>query len=104
MNLQFCRSNSYLLSRRAKKIAVDGGDYVDFSYPAPLVGIEAIPNNGDEEFASRKSIEEEVMVALRNESITIIGICGMVGVEKKSLVLHFLIWEGRIDQPHNTTL
>ncbi|KAF3622439.1 hypothetical protein FXO38_31281 [Capsicum annuum] len=75
MNLQFCRSNSYLLSRRAKKIAVDGGDYVDFSYPAPLVGIEAIPNNGDEEFASRKSIEEEVMVALRNESITIIGIC-----------------------------
>ncbi|KAM3263873.1 hypothetical protein P3L10_000867 [Capsicum annuum] len=58
-NLQFCRSNSYLLSRRAKKIAVDGRDYVDFSYPAPPVGIEATPNKADEKFASRKSIEEE---------------------------------------------
>ncbi|PHT50955.1 hypothetical protein CQW23_10702 [Capsicum baccatum] len=76
MNLQFCRSNSYLLSRRAKKIAVDGRDYVDFSYPAPPIGIEATPKKADEEFASRKSIEEEVMVALRNESITIIGKCG----------------------------
>ncbi|KAF3632279.1 hypothetical protein FXO38_26214 [Capsicum annuum] len=76
MDLQFCRSNSYLPSKSAKKIAVDGRDYVDFSYPPPPVGIDATPRKVDDEFELRKSTEEEVMVALTDESITIIGICG----------------------------
>ncbi|PHU28696.1 hypothetical protein BC332_00789 [Capsicum chinense] len=87
-------SDSYLLSRRAKKIAMDvlqlqtkGRDYVDFSYPAPTsVGIEAIPSKGDEEFESRKLIEKEVMVALRDESVIVIGVYGMGGVGKIKLV------------------
>ncbi|WMV43414.1 hypothetical protein MTR67_036799 [Solanum verrucosum] len=48
MDLQFCRSNSYLLSIRAEKIAVnvlqfqtEGKYYVNFSYSAPPVGIGA---------------------------------------------------------------
>ncbi|PHT50954.1 hypothetical protein CQW23_10701 [Capsicum baccatum] len=89
MDLQFCRSKSYLLSRRAKRIAVDGRDCVDFSYPASPVGIEVIPNKDDEEFELRKSTEKEVMVALTNEIVTIIGICGMVGVGK--IMLHDLM-------------
>ncbi|KAK4366329.1 hypothetical protein RND71_014209 [Anisodus tanguticus] len=50
-----------LLSRRAKKIALDvielqteGNNYVDFSYPVPPVEIEAIPSISVEEFDSRK--------------------------------------------------
>ncbi|KAF3651442.1 hypothetical protein FXO37_18004 [Capsicum annuum] len=78
MDLQFCRSNSYLPSKRAKKIAVDGRDYVDFSYPPPPVGIDATPRKVDDEFELRKSTEEEVMVALTDENITIIGISGYV--------------------------
>ncbi|PHT92932.1 Ribose-phosphate pyrophosphokinase 2, chloroplastic [Capsicum annuum] len=62
---------------RAKKIAMGGIDYVDFSYPAPPVGIEATPRKDDDEFELRKSTEEEVLVALTDESVTITGICGM---------------------------
>lgn len=81
MDLQFCRSNSHLLSRRAKKIAVDvlgiqteRKDYVNFGSRAPPVGIGA---KDEEEVESRKSKEEEV-------SFSIIGICGMGGVGKKN--------------------
>ncbi|KAM3263875.1 hypothetical protein P3L10_000869 [Capsicum annuum] len=62
MDLQFCRSNSYLPSKSAKKIAVDGRDYVDFSYPPPPVGIDATPRKVDDEFELRKSTEEEETV------------------------------------------
>ncbi|PHU28702.1 Ribose-phosphate pyrophosphokinase 2, chloroplastic [Capsicum chinense] len=62
---------------RAKKIAMGGIDYVDFSYPAPPVGIEATPRKDNDEFELRKSTEEEVLVALTDESVTITGICGM---------------------------
>ncbi|KAH0655950.1 hypothetical protein KY285_030832 [Solanum tuberosum] len=56
-------------------------NHVNFSYPAPLeVEIEAIPRNScEEEFDSRKLKEEEVMEALRDEEVTIIGICMWYG-------------------------
>ncbi|XP_055821106.1 uncharacterized protein LOC129889722 isoform X2 [Solanum dulcamara] len=71
MDLQFCRSNSHWLSRRAKKIAADvlgiqteRKDYVNFSSRAPPVGIGA---KDEQEFESRKSKEEERMGTVKRK-------------------------------------
>ncbi|KAL5575947.1 hypothetical protein UlMin_017646 [Ulmus minor] len=93
IGMQHCLSSSivsrYKSSKKAKKMKdvvneiQDEGKFGKVSYPPILRN--SVENKGYEGFETRKSIENEIMEALRDSSVSAVGVYGMPGAGKTML-------------------
>ncbi|KAK6124811.1 hypothetical protein DH2020_041427 [Rehmannia glutinosa] len=93
----------FSLSKKAKKTTnfikklQDSCMFGTVSLPAPPASIKYIPFGQIYEFESRKQIEEDIMATLRDNKVTMVGICGMGGVGKTSIAKRII---NRVREEH----
>ncbi|KAL5844625.1 hypothetical protein ACOSQ4_010583 [Xanthoceras sorbifolium] len=93
----------YSLSKKAAKTAKDGvnlfdeGKFQKFSYRPSLQRTDSIYIRGYEDFASRMSLFKGIMEALMDPDANLIGVYGMGGVGKTTLVKK-VAWQAKEDK------
>ncbi|XP_043810325.1 disease resistance protein At4g27190 isoform X2 [Manihot esculenta] len=93
MNVNKCL-NRYSLSRKAKKMTEnmlalleEARNFGEIAYPDPCHKIELwFSDERIKNFKSRESILDDILMALKNDDLRVIGICGMSGIGKTTMV------------------
>ncbi|XP_043810374.1 disease resistance protein At4g27190 isoform X2 [Manihot esculenta] len=93
MNVNKCL-NRYSLSRKAKKMTEnmlalleEARNFGEIAYPDPCQKIELwFSDERIKNFKSRESILHDILMALKNDDLRVIGICGMSGIGKTTMV------------------